>query len=80
MGPKRSLEKDFFSLKSQFLRGVQRHILGLQCHQSGCNSGWRGLDVSVGPVGCILCLYLVMGAMIGAQWVQNDHLRGSFLA
>ena len=37
MGPKRSLERVFFSLKSPFLRGVQRHILALQCHQSGCS-------------------------------------------
>ena len=37
MGPKRSLERVFFSLKSPFLRGVQRHVLGLQCHQSGCD-------------------------------------------
>ena len=37
MGPKRSLERVFFSLKSPFLRVVQCHILGLQCHQSGCN-------------------------------------------
>ena len=37
MCPKRSLERVFFSLKSPFLRGVQRHVLGLQCHQSGCN-------------------------------------------
>ena len=37
MGPKQSLERVFFSLKSPFLRGVQRHVLGLQCHQSGCN-------------------------------------------
>ena len=37
MDPKRSLESVFFSLKSPFLRGIQRHVLGLQCHQSGCN-------------------------------------------
>ena len=37
MGPKRSLERVLFSLKSPFLRGVQRHVLSLQCHQSGCN-------------------------------------------
>ena len=37
MGPKRLLERVVFSLKSQFLRGVERHVLGLQCHQSGCN-------------------------------------------
>ena len=37
LGPKRSLERVFFRLKSPFLRGVQRHVIGLQCHQSGCN-------------------------------------------
>ena len=34
---------------------------------------------SMGPKGDVQCLDLVMGAMSGAQWVQNDHLRGSFL-
>ena len=28
MGPKRSLERVIFSLKSPFLRGVQWHVLG----------------------------------------------------
>ena len=37
MSPKQSLGRIFFSLKPPFLRGVQRHILGLQCHQRGCN-------------------------------------------
>ena len=37
MGPKPLFERVFFSLKSPFLRGVQRHIIGLQCHQRGCN-------------------------------------------
>ena len=42
MGPEPSLERVFlFSLKSPVLRGVQRHVLGLQCHQSGCNF-WLG--------------------------------------
>ena len=27
----------FLSLKFPFLRGVQGHVLGLQCHQSGCD-------------------------------------------
>ena len=44
MGPKQSLERVFFSLKSPFLRGVQRHVLNLQCHQRGCDFwlGWSG--------------------------------------
>ena len=41
MGPKRSLERVFFSLKSpcRSRRGVQvqRHVLVLQCHPSGWN-------------------------------------------
>ena len=39
MGPKQSLEGVLFGLKlkSPCLRGIQRHILGLQCHSSGCN-------------------------------------------
>ena len=37
MGPKRELERVFFSLKSTFLRWVERHVLGLQCHEIGCN-------------------------------------------
>ena len=36
MGPNQSLERVFFSLKSP-LKGVQRHILGLQCHASDCD-------------------------------------------
>ena len=32
LGPKRLLEIVFFSLKSPFLRGVQRYVLGLKCH------------------------------------------------
>ena len=37
MDPKPLLERVVFSLKSPFLRGVERYVLGLQCHQSGCN-------------------------------------------
>ena len=37
MGPKQSLEEVLFGQKSPCLRGVPRHILGLQCHPSGCN-------------------------------------------
>ena len=37
MGPKRSLERVFFSLKSPCLRGLRWHVLGLQYHPSGCN-------------------------------------------
>ena len=37
MSPKRLLERVFFSLKSLCRRGVQRHVLGLQCHPRDCN-------------------------------------------
>ena len=37
MGPKQSLEGVLFGLKSPCLRWDQWHILGLQCHSSGCN-------------------------------------------
>ena len=36
MGPKRSLERVFFSLKPPCGREVQRHVLVLHCHPSGC--------------------------------------------
>ena len=34
--PKQSLEGVLFGLKSPCRRAVQRHVLGLQCHSSGC--------------------------------------------
>ena len=37
MGPKQSLEGVLFGLKSPCLRRVQQHVLGLQCHPSGCS-------------------------------------------
>ena len=37
MGPKQSLEGVLVGLKSPCLRAVQRNVLGLQCHSSGCN-------------------------------------------
>ena len=43
-------------------------------------SGWNDLDGSMGPGGHIQSLDLVMGALTGAQWVQNDRLRGLILA
>jgi len=43
-------------------------------------SGWNGLDGSMGPGGHIRGLDLVMGALSGAQRVQNDSLIASFLA
>ena len=43
-------------------------------------SGWNGSYGSMGPEAHIQSLDLVMGAIPGAQWVQIDLLRGSFLA
>ena len=83
MGQKRSLERVVFSLKSPFLRGVERYVLCLQCHsKSDCTliAVWNGSYGSMGPGGHIRCLNLVIGTLPGAQWVQNDRLRGSFLA
>ena len=37
MGPKRSLEGVDFSLKSPFVRGAERYVLGLKCHSCGFN-------------------------------------------
>jgi len=34
----------------------------------------------MGRGGHVRDLDLVMGAMTGAQWIQNDSLRGYFLA
>ena len=80
MGPKRSLECVFFSLKSSSLRAVQWHVLSLQYHQVAVITGWNGLFRSMGQAGHVRHLDLVMGAMRGAQWVPNDHLRGPSLA
>ena len=43
-------------------------------------SGWNGLNGSMGPGGHARCLDLVMGAITGAQWVQNDRLRRVFFS
>ena len=43
-------------------------------------SGWNSLFGTMGPKGYVQHQDLVMGSMPGAQWVQADHLRGSFLA
>ena len=57
------------------MRGVQRHVLGLQCHEVTDISGRNGSYESIGPGGNVRCLDLVMGAMPGARWVQNDHFE-----
>ena len=77
MGPKPLFERVFFSLKSLFLRGVQWHILGIQCCPSDCDFWLERIVRINGPGGTVRYLDLVMGAMTGAQWVRNDCLRGS---
>ena len=67
MGPKRSLERVVFSLKSTFLRGVQRHVHGLHVTKVAVISGWNGLDGSTGSEGHGRCLDLVMGDLPGPQ-------------
>ena len=42
--------------------------------------GWNGLYGSMGPEGNVRSLDLVMGVLKASHWVQNDSLRGSFLA
>ena len=79
LGPKRWLERVLLSLKSPFLRGVERYVLGLQCdHKMTAISGWNGSYGSMGPEGHITCLDLVMRAMPGAHWIRNDRLRKVF--
>ena len=80
MGPKLSLERVFYSLKSPFLRRVQRYILDPNVTKVAVTSGWNGLDGAMGPGGHVTSLGLAMKALPGAQWVQNNRLRGSFLA
>ena len=81
MGLKRSLERIFFSLKFLFLRrGFERHVLGLQCHSHDCTFDRNDLYRSMGPGGHVKHLDFVIVAMSGAQWVQNNRSRGSFLA
>ena len=80
MGPKPSLERVFFSPKSPVLRGFRGTFLASNVTKGAVISGWNGSYGSMGPVGHVRCLDLVMGALTGAQWVQNDRLRGSYLA
>ena len=78
MGPKSSLERVFFSLKSPVLRGFSSTFLASNVTKVAVVSGWNGLDGSMGPKGHVRYLDLVMGDLPGAQWVQNHRLRGSF--
>ena len=80
MGPKQSLEGVLFGLKSPSLSRAGRPFLASNVIKVTVISCWNGLNGSMGPDGHVRSLALVMGALTGAQWVQNDRLRGSFLA
>ena len=81
MGPKRSLERVLFSLKSPCWRGVQRHVLCLECHRQVVGiSGWNGWYGSMGSVRRVGHLASVNGSMPSPQWVPNSDWRWAFLA
>ena len=80
MGPKQSLERVVFSLKSPFLRGVKRHVLGLQCHQSGCNFWLEWFGWINRTLGTYRMPRFGDGAPTRCPMGQTNHLRGSFLA
>ena len=61
-------------------RGVQWRLMAYVATNVAVISDWNGSYGSMGPFGHIKCLDLVMGGMTSAQWVQNDRLRGYFLA
>ena len=80
MGPKLSLERVFFSIKSPFLRGIEWYILGLHVTKVAVISGWNDSHGSMGPEGHARRLDLVMEAMTGAKWVQNDRSLAPFFS
>ena len=80
LGPKPSLERVSFSLKSPYLRGLSVTFLASNVTNVAGISGWNGWYGSMGPGEHIRSLDLVMGVLTGAHWVQTDRLRGSFLA
>ena len=79
MGQKQSLEGVLFGLKSPCLKEVGRPFFATKVAGIGI-SGWNVSYGSMGPGGHVRGLDLVMGALTGAHWVQNDRLKGSFLA
>ena len=80
MGPKLWLGRVVFSPKSPFLRVLSGTFLASSVtHEAGI-SGWNGSYGSMQPKWHIRRLDLAMGGLPGAQWVQIDGLRGSFLA
>ena len=54
-----------------FLASIVTQVAGI--------SGWNCSYGSPGAEGRARRLDLVIGALPGAQWAQNDRLRGSFL-
>ena len=69
MGPRRSLERVIFSLKSHFLRGVERHVLGLQCLPRGCNFWLEWL----------VWIHGTLGACLTTIFVDEGHARCSMV-
>ena len=80
MGPKRSLERVFFSLKSPCLRGFNGTFLASNVIQVTVISGWNDLYESMGTKGHVGHLASVIGSMPSPQWVPNGGWRWSFLA
>ena len=80
MGPKRSLERAFFSLKSPCLRGGQRTFLASNITQmaviSGCNDSYG----SIRPLEHVGHLMSAMGAIASPRWDPNGDWWLSFLA
>ena len=80
MGPKPWPEVVLFGKNLLVGRGVKWPGLAYIANQVNVTSGWNDLYGSMGPNGHVRHLSLVMGVMQGAQCVQNDCLRGPFLA
>ena len=80
MGPKRSLERVFFGLKSPCLRGFNGTFLASNVTQVTVISGWNDLYESMGTKGHVGHLASVIGSMPSPQWVPNGGWRWSFLA
>ena len=75
MGPKSSLERVFFSLKTPFLF-LSGTFLTSNVSRVAVISCWNGLYGTMGPKEHDRHLDLLMGAMPETQWFQNHRLRG----
>ena len=80
MGPKLSLKRVVFSLKSPFLRGLSVTLLASNVAQVTVIYCLNGSYGSMRSGGHIRSLDLVMGALTGPHLVQNDRLTGWFFA